>query len=309
MNTFVKAEKHQAKLRMAIDGPSGSGKTYTALVAATALANGGKIAVIDTEHSSASLYSDRFAFDVATLEDFNPENYIKLIKEAEQAGYSIIVIDSLSHAWEGKGGALDMVEAARIKQRTENSFTAWKDVTPVHRELVDAMLQSKAHIIATMRSKTDYVIEQVVRDGRTINVPKKIGLAPVQRAGMEYEFTIVGEMDLDHNLVITKSRMESLADQVQSKPDVTWFGQVVEWLNAGVNSETKSQTETKSQPGTSGSNGSGKPDTKAWGSWNELVEKAKKLGIKVEEQPKTISLDKLREEYKTLAAVVKAVQK
>jgi hypothetical protein len=233
-NPFQKAIRTQAKLRLGLDGPSGSGKTYTALVAATALANGAKIAVIDTERNSASLYSDKFAFDVACLDAFHPQNYIDLIHTAEDAGYSVIVVDSLSHAWEGQGGVLDLHDQAVKKQKTENSFTAWKDVTPVHRALVDAMLQSKCHIIATMRSKTEYVIESVERNGRTIQQPKKVGMAPIQRQGMEYEFTIVGDLDIDHNLRLSKSRMEQIADAVVTKPDVKWFGQIAAWLNTAV---------------------------------------------------------------------------
>jgi len=230
---FEKATKKKAKLRMAIDGPSGSGKTYTALIAANALANGGKIAVIDTERGSASLYSDHFNFDVCELHEFSPAKYVEAIEAAEGAGYAVIVIDSLSHAWEGEGGALDMVEDARRRQKVDNSFTAWKDVTPLHRKLVDAMLQSPAHIIATMRSKTEYVLEQIERQGRTVSVPKKIGMAPIQRQGMEYEFTIVGDMDLDHTLVISKSRMENLADKVENKPGDKFFKQILDWLDSG----------------------------------------------------------------------------
>lgn len=232
-NPFVKATKTQAKLRLAIDGPSGSGKTYTALIAATVMANGGKIAVIDTERGSAALYSDKFTFDTATLDNYNPKNYIELIHTAEDAGYAVIVIDSLTHAWEGEGGALDMVDQAAARSQSKNSYFAWRDVTPLHRELVDAMLQSKAHIIATMRSKTEYVVEEVERGGRKTQVPRKIGLAPIQRQGMEYEFTIVGDMDLEHTLVITKSRCDFIADAVEKKPSAKFFKKIYEWLNDG----------------------------------------------------------------------------
>jgi hypothetical protein len=244
---FVKAEKKRAKLRLAIDGPTGSGKTYTALIAATALAEGGKIAVIDTERESASLYSDKFDFDTAPLHNFNPKNYIELIEAAEEAGYAVIVIDSLSHAWEGEGGALDMVDAAQKRSQSGNSFTAWKDVTPLQRRLVDAMLQSKCHIIATMRSKMEYVIEKDEKTGR--NAVRKVGLAPVQRSNVEYEFTIVGDMDTDHNLVISKSRCDFIADAVEKKPDQKFFKRILDWLNSGA-PETKpaAQPEPKPEP-------------------------------------------------------------
>lgn len=227
---FQKATRKQAKARVAIDGPAGSGKTYTSLIAAHVLANGGKIAVIDTERGSASLYADDFDFDVMELENFNPRNYISAIDEAERAGYSVIVIDSLSHAWEGEGGILDMHDAAIKRQKTENGYTAWKDVTPVHREFIDRILQSKCHVIATMRSKMEYSQEKG-DNGKTII--RKIGLAPVQRAGTEYEFTVVCDMDVDHSLIVSKSRCKPLADKVVNMPDAKFFDLLNNWLNTG----------------------------------------------------------------------------
>lgn len=313
MAMFQKAVKSQAKLRMAIDGPSGSGKTYTALTAATALANGadkehpGKIAVIDTERGSASLYSDRFDFDVAVLDTFSPLKYVELIEAAEEAGYAVIVIDSLSHAWEGEGGALDMVDDAAKRSQSKNSFTAWKDITPMHRKLVDAMLQSKCHIIATMRSKTEYVIETVERNGRQVQMPRKIGLAPIQRQGMEYEFTIVGDMDLDHNFVVSKSRMAELADVVESKPGVKFFARVADWLNSGVAAPVPSEKPKEAHtPAPAPSNGnSEKPTESAWKAWHDLVAKAEGLGLTVEVLPQTISLAELRGCYKDLSERIK----
>lgn len=229
--TFHKATKHQSKARIAIDGPSGSGKTYTALTAATALAAGSRIAVIDTERGSASLYSDTFTFDVLELDSFSPETYTEAIHAAERGGYAVIVIDSLSHAWDGEGGALDLADNAAKRQKTPNSFTAWKEVTPLHRRMVDALLGSPVHIIATMRSKMEYVQE---KDSTGRTVIRKIGLAPVQRAGIEYEFTLVGDMDLEHNLVITKSRCPALADAVEHKPSMDFFIKFYSWLNDGL---------------------------------------------------------------------------
>jgi hypothetical protein len=225
---FIKATKKRSKLRLAIDGPSGSGKTYTALTAAKTL--GGKIAVIDTERGSASLYSDKFNFDVLELHTFSPALYIDAIETAEKAGYDVIVIDSLSHAWEGEGGALDMVDQAAKRSQSNNTYTAWKDVTPLQRKLVDAMLQSPCHIIATMRSKTEYILET---NDKGRQVPKKVGMAPIQRQGMEYEFTLVCDMDLDHNCIVSKSRCEALADKVVGKPDHKFFDILVNWLNSG----------------------------------------------------------------------------
>ncbi len=147
---FKKATKTQIKLRLALTGPSGSGKTFSSLALASHL--GQRIAVIDTEHGSASRYADLFEFDVVELESFHPNRYVKAIVAAQQAGYDVVIIDSLSHAWMGKDGELELVDRAR------NSFAAWKDVRPLERALIDTMLSCKCHLIATMRSKTEWVV-------------------------------------------------------------------------------------------------------------------------------------------------------
>lgn len=236
---IVKAKKQQSRLRMALDGPAGSGKTYTALRFAFSLASSyDKVLVIDTEHASAAKYVGEDPdglgpwpeFDTVILDDFHPRNYVEAIAAGEQGGYEVIVIDSLSHAWEGEGGVLDLHDQATKRSASGNSFTAWKDVTPLHRQLVEAMLQSRCHIIATMRSKTEYV--QTTDDkGRT--VIKKVGMAPVQRQGIEYEFDIVADLDIDHNLIISKSRCARITDAVVNKPDAKWFQTVKAWLSDG----------------------------------------------------------------------------
>ena len=125
------ATKKAAKLRLALVGPAGSGKTYSALAIATGL--GSKIALIDTEHGSAALYADKFAFDTCNLETFSPDSYVEAIKGAEAEGYDVIIIDSLSHAWIGKDGALEQVDQATRRSGSKNSYFAWRDVTPKHR--------------------------------------------------------------------------------------------------------------------------------------------------------------------------------
>jgi len=229
-NPFQKATKERSKLRMAIDGPSGSGKTFTALIFATALADGGRVAVIDTERGSASKYADMFDFDVLELSEYAPEQYIAGITAAEKAGYDVIVLDSLSHAWEGKGGVLEMHDNETRRSRSGNSWTAWRDVTPKHRSLVDAMLQSTCHIIATMRTKTAHI---QTTDSKGKTVIQKVGMAPIQRAGMEYEFDIVADIDLTHTMVVGKSRCFSVTDDVVVKPNEEWFGKVKAWLTTG----------------------------------------------------------------------------
>ena len=235
---FQKALRTKLKARMAIDGPSGAGKTYTSLIAASVFAGeDDHIAVIDTERGSASLYADQFSFDVLELAHFDPLHYVEAIQAAQRSGYEVLIIDSLSHAWEGEGGALDQVDknAARLKG---NSFAAWRTVTPKQRKLVDTMLQSDMHIIATMRSKMEYVIEQD-KHGKT--QIQKVGLAPVQRSGIEYEFTWVIDMDTEHNAVVSKSRAATLADLVENKPGKAFFQQFYDWLVIGEESPKTKQ--------------------------------------------------------------------
>jgi hypothetical protein len=230
---FKKAEKRQAKLRLALCGPTGSGKTYSALAIGTAIAQavGTKVAVVDTERNSACLYSDKFEFDVdAEMTSFSPHNYIEKLKAASEAGYGVLVIDSLSHAWTGEGGALSMVDRAAASSRSGNNFTAWREVTPHHNRLVESILSYPGHLITTMRSKMEYVQEKDERGRTTI---RKVGLAPIQRDGMEYEFTVVGEMDQGHNLLITKSRCSGLADGMFHKPGKDVAKILLDWLTSG----------------------------------------------------------------------------
>lgn len=225
---FQKATKKQAKLRMALNGPSGSGKTFSALSIAKGL--GGKIAVIDTEHASASKYADRFDFDTDCLTNYAPKNYIKAIHEAEAAGYSVIIIDSLTHAWNGTGGVLEIVDAAASRARG-NTYAGWKEGTPEQNALVEAILQSPCHIIATMRAKTEYALEKDERTGKT--APRKIGMAPVQRDGMEYEFDVSAFLDVEHHLCIDKTRCPDLAGKVIKFPGEELGKQLAAWLSDG----------------------------------------------------------------------------
>ncbi|MCL6557294.1 MAG: AAA family ATPase, partial [Firmicutes bacterium] len=240
---FRKAQRKRAKLRLGIAGPAGSGKTYSALEIAFGI--GGKVAVIDTERSSAELYAHLGDYDVCVLEPpFTPKKYIDAIREAENAGYDVIIIDSLSHAWAGIGGILDMHDAAAAKEK--NSYTAWRHVTPIHNELVDTMLQSKCHVIATMRSKQEYA---QVTDGGKARV-QKVGMAPVQRDGMEYEFTVFIDLDQTHAAVATKDRT-SLFDGITFRPTRETGKKLLEWLNAGVpDKEEKTEKKTAEQPNT-----------------------------------------------------------
>lgn len=236
---FRKATKEKLKARIAIDGPAGSGKTYTALRFAFAMAGpGGKVAVIDTEHRSASKYSGEspdgtpFAFDVCELDHYSPSTYVNVIKEAGKAGYDVLVIDSLSHAWEGVGGALDMVDRKAASSKG-NSFAAWRDVTPMHRDMVEAILACPCHVIATMRSKMTYELEEYVDDGKKKTRVNKLGLKPIQREGVEYEFDVVADMDLEHILTISKTRCPALDGKKASAPGAAFVAPLLTWLTTG----------------------------------------------------------------------------
>ncbi len=231
--SFKKAVKEKLKARIALIGPSGGGKTYTALsIGKGLLPEGGKMAVIDTERGSASKYSDLFDFDVNELQTFEPQTYIAAIEDAAKAGYPVLIIDSMSHAWFAKGGTLEQVDNAAKRSNSGNSFTAWKDVTPIQNRFIDSILAYPGHVIVTLRVKMEYVLEKDEKTGKT--APKKVGLAPVQRDGLEYEFDLVGDMNINHDLIVTKTRCHRLADAVISKPDERVGLTMLEWLNDGV---------------------------------------------------------------------------
>jgi hypothetical protein len=233
---FQKAIKQEAKLRLAIAGPSGSGKTYTSLSIAEALANGGKIAVVDTEHGSASKYADLFSFDVQEMDaPFHPDRFVTAIREAQQAGYKVIVLDSLTHAWNGSGGLLEIIDQIAARSNSKNTFAAWKEGTPIQNRLIEAMLQADVHIIATMRQKQDYVLEA---DERGKQKPVKVGLQAVQREGFEYEFDVVMNMDIDNQGIIVKTRCPALNGGVYRKPGKDVAGILSEWLTGAPRVET-----------------------------------------------------------------------
>jgi hypothetical protein len=224
---FRKATKRQAKLRLTLDGPSGSGKTYSALVLSKCL--GGRVAVIDTERGSASKYADRFEFDALELEEFSLETYMKAIEAAKREGYDVLIIDSLSHAWSGKGGALETVD----RVGGSNKFSGWRQVTPLHNRLVDAILAFPGHVICTMRTKTEWVVEQ---NEKGKSAPRKVGLAPVQRDGMEYEFDVVADLSAEGWLTISKTRCPDLSGSagLLSREQVGEVGEKLKaWLSDG----------------------------------------------------------------------------
>lgn len=225
---FQKAQRRKAKLRLAITGPSGSGKTWGALLVGKGL--GGKMAVIDTERGSASLYSHLADFDVLELTPpYTPERFIEAVKSAEKAGYDVLIIDSASHEWNGVGGCLELVDQVAAAKFKGNSWSAWNDVTPRHRAFLDALLRADMHVIATMRSKTETA--QTEENGRKKVV--KLGMKSEQRDGVEYEFTTV--LDLTHEghyAVASKDRTGLFRGDPKQLSEET-SRELLEWLESG----------------------------------------------------------------------------
>jgi hypothetical protein len=226
---FTKAERTQAKLRLALTGPSGSGKTYGALLIAKGL--GGKVAVIDTEHKSASLYAGMQSmpeFDTLHLPPpYTPERFIEAIQSAEKAGYDTLIIDSITHEWSGSGGCLELNEQLANSRFRGNTWSAWNVTTPRHRQFLDTILHSSLHVIGTMRSKTETV------QGEDKKV-KKLGMKSEQRDGTDYEFTTVLDIVHDgHYAVASKDRTGLFTDTDPAKITEDTGKQLLAWLNFG----------------------------------------------------------------------------
>jgi len=230
---FKKAERKQARLRLALAGPSGSGKTYSALQMAKGL--GGKIAVIDTEHGSASLYAHIADFDVMELHaPYTPERYIEAIKAAEQAGYQVLIIDSYSHEWTGPGGCLEINDETAKARFKGNTWSAWSETTPRHRKLTDKILTSPLHIICTMRSKT----ETVQGEGKKI---VKLGLKSEQRDGTDYEFTVVLDITHDGHYAVASKDRTRLFENPELITEETGR-KLLDWLNCGTNQRERAKS-------------------------------------------------------------------
>lgn len=220
------AERKQAKIKLGLQSPSGAGKTYSALLLAYGLINDwSRIAVIDTENHSADLYAHLGNYQVLALEQpFTPERYMEAIEICEKAGMDAIIIDSISHEWEGTGGILDIHGAMM-----GNSFTNWAKVTPRHNAFVQKILQSHCHVIATIRSKQDYVLSE--KNGKM--VPEKVGLKGVTREGLDYEFTLVFELDLKHQATATKDRTQLFMDKPSFMISSETGQLILKWCKSG----------------------------------------------------------------------------
>lgn len=220
-----KAERKQAKMRLGISGPSGSGKTYSALLLASGMTSWDKIALIDTENGSGELYADLGGYNVITLTaPFTPSRYIEAIKACENAGMEVIIIDSASQEWEGDGGCLDI-----HSKMAGNSFTNWAKITPMHNSFIQAILQSKCHIITTTRRKQDYDMTQ--NNGKT--TVTKVGLKEIQRDGFEYELTLSFDIDIAHFATAGKDRTGMFMDKPAFRITKETGKAILEWSNSG----------------------------------------------------------------------------
>ncbi len=222
---FVKATRKKCKMKLSIQGPSGSGKTYSALLLAKGITGDlSKVAVIDTENGSSHLYAKLGAYSVLNLEaPYTPEKYIEAIKCSIEEGFECLIIDSLSHEWFGTGGILDT-----HSNMQGNSFTNWSRLTPRHNALIESIVSSDIHILATVRSKTEYVIQQV--NGK--NIPEKVGLKSVQRDDTEYEFTISFELNKNYMATVSKDRTGLFKTQPELVINEQVGKRIMEWCNS-----------------------------------------------------------------------------
>ncbi|WP_273216151.1 AAA family ATPase [Runella zeae] len=218
------AQRKNVKIKLALQGSSGSGKSYSALQIGFGLVNNwSKIAVIDTENQSASLYANMGNFNILVLKPpFSPERYIQAINVCIQSQMQVIIIDSLSMEWEF------ILDAH--SNLTGNSYTNWAKFTPRHQQLIQAIIQADCHIICTLRAKQDYILSE--KNGKMI--PEKVGMKPIQREGVDYEFTIVFELDIRHNATASKDRTGLFMGQPEFKITYQTGKQISDWCNMGV---------------------------------------------------------------------------
>lgn len=233
--TFKKAIRRIVAPKLAIQGVSGSGKTYSALRFARGfVGEKGRIALIDTENQSASLYSDLTPFDVLDIAPRNNggtsaywwQDFYDAIQAAIDEKYDMLIIDSASHIWQG---VLDF--KTRLDQKGGNSFTNWGNAGQQFSNVLNQILQSHIPIICCFRSKTEYILEETEKEGRTINKPRKVGMAPITRGDSEYEFSVVFEVNRDHNAEISKSRCSCFGNDWYSLITEQTGAEFKDWCN------------------------------------------------------------------------------
>lgn len=223
-----KATRQKAKIRLGLSSVSGGGKTYSSILIAKGLSTSmDKIALIDTENGSGDLYANLGDYNVITLEaPYTPERYIEAIAACENAGMEVIIIDSITHEWDGKGGILEISNSM-----TGNSYTNWAKLTPRHQSFIDKILQCKAHVITTVRRKQDY---EMTTNSQGKLVPQKVGLKEVTREGFEYELTVNLELDTNHNATTSKDRTGLFIDKPEFKPSEETGKLLLDWCENGI---------------------------------------------------------------------------
>lgn len=241
MSQLRKATRQKAKIRLGLSAVSGGGKTVSALLIAYGMTGDwNKIALIDTENGSGDLYANHKLSNGITIgeyqilplgEPYAPEKYIDAINDCENAGIEVIIIDSITHEWDGKGGCLEIHSSM-----TGNSYTNWSLVTPRHQKFIDAILRSSCHIITTVRRKQDY---EMSKDNNGKIKVEKAGLKEITREGFEYELTANLELDVKHNATASKDRTGLFADKPAFVPSVETGKMILEWCESGVDAQAE----------------------------------------------------------------------
>lgn len=229
MFNIRKAERTQTKLRIGLSAPSGAGKTYSALLMASGIASSwDKILLIDTESGRGDFYSDLGEYNIITLKaPFSPERYVEAIQAAESAGMEVIIVDSISHEWEGKGGVLELVESVAQSKFRGNSYAAWSELTPRHQRFVEAIITSSCHIITTVRNKVD----TIMTDDKKV---KKVGIKEITREGYEYEVTVNFNIDRDTHKVTASKDNTRLFDSRDPFIITQETGkELIDWVKSG----------------------------------------------------------------------------
>ena len=227
------ASRKKAKIRLGLSSVSGGGKTFSALLIAKGLSNDfSKVAIIDTENCSADLYAHLGNYNVVPLHPpYTPERYIEAITACENAGMEVIIIDSISHEWEGKGGILELSDSLGGQYQS-----AWKILTPRHEAFKTSIIQSSCHIITTVRRKQDYVLqEKTNKNGKTVQAPVKAGFKEVTREGWEYELTVNLELEVNHYATASKDRTNLFMNEPSFIPSTDTGKMILDWCNEGVN--------------------------------------------------------------------------
>ncbi|WP_220040582.1 AAA family ATPase [Streptomyces tateyamensis] len=231
--TFAPASREQARARIGIQGPAGSGKTKTALVVGEALAQGGQVGLVDTERGSALTYAPvpgrpelgGHEFLHLPMDTHDPRSLIEVVREAERIKLPVLIVDSWSHFWNGRGGLLEIVERAGSEKGAGGTFGGWRTGNPIEQDMLDALLNFSGHLIVTMRTKGDYVIE-----GKKVT---KVGVKAVQREGAEYELGLILDM-VEGTATITKTRYSPLEGMTIHHPGEQLAEVILEQLGQGV---------------------------------------------------------------------------